>query len=298
MKRSFDHAFPAWAGRPAPQLQPLPQLYSRVVTETPLWTGYPVTDGEQVAKRRRGEGVTPAPLVTPIPVMPQSAPMLMTRPTTTDAAVQSPPAEATERYAIEGLTNADLFQCVQLLGLDENDGMKFLKTIAKDYLSVRTLTTEPLDLAKRAIKVLDSMSTGIERGVLSMPLALQGKLVGSVASFLRKTHESLRRHHPLEPPQIPEAALRLFNSNPAAFRMMQRHGLFNDRDSYRIAGGRSRFEFLNWCMEKHIRLSDDELGGLLELHPNVFRLKHQSIYDRLQSLAGNKGARHEDRFAT
>jgi hypothetical protein len=51
-------------------------------------------------------------------------------------------------------------------------------------------------------------------------------------------------------------------------------------------------------MEKHIRLSDDELGGLLELHPNDLQLKHQSIYDRLQSLAGNKGARHEDRFAT
>jgi hypothetical protein len=298
MKRRFDQAFPAWAGRPAPQLQPLPQLYSRVVTETPLWTGYPVTDGEQVAKRRRGEGVTPVPLVTPIPVMPQSAPMLMTRPTTTDAAVQSPPAEATELYVIEGLTNADLFQCVQLLGLDENDGMKFLKTIAKDYVSFRTLTTEPLDLAKRAIKLLDSMSTGIERGVLSMPLALQGKLVGSVASFLRKTHESLRRHHPLEARQIPEATLRLFNSNPAAFRTMQRYGLFNDCDSYRFAGGRSRFEFLNWCMEKHIRLSDDELGGLLELKLNQSEVPYQSVYDRLQSLAGNKGARHEDRFAT
>lgn len=300
MKRPFHQAFPAWAGRPAPQPQPqpLPQLYSRVVMETPLWTGYPVTDGEQVAKRRRGEGVNPTPLVASMPFMSRSTPTLMTRPPATVTAQQAPPAVATEAYAIDGMTDADLFQCVQLLGLDENEGMQFLKTITKSHVSYRGPNKEPLDLAKRAIKVLDSMSTGIERGVLSMPAALEAKLVARVASFLRRTHDFLRRHHPLEVRQIQEATLRLLNGNPAAFRTMQRYGLFNDVDSCRIAGGKSRFEFLNWCMEKHIRLSDDELRGLLELNIRGPQVPHQYIYDRLQSLASNKRVVHEDRFAT
>ncbi len=296
MKRPFDQAFPAWAGRHAPQAKPLPQLRSRVVTETALWTGYPTTDGEQVAKRRRGEGVNPVPLVAPTPFMPQSAPMLLTRPPAT--APQPAPGEVTELYAIPGVTDADLFQCVQLLGLDKDGGMQFLKAIAKRNGDYWNPITEPLDLSKRAIKLLDSMSTGIEGGILTMPTALEAKLVGSVANFIRKTHYSLRKSHPPGAWQIQEAILRLFNGNPAALKTIQRHGLFDDNDFCRIVGGKNRLEFLNWCSEKHIQLSDDELGGLLELSKKQFRENYQSVYDRLQSLAGNKGARHEDRFAT
>ncbi len=300
MKRPFDQAFPV-AHRFAQQPRTAPQLQSRGSPHLLPWTFQSETDAEQVAKRLRIEPAALLPSAAPLPSLPLSAPLLAIRsqnssiPAPMVPAVRQPmpasapaPGVASENYAIEGVTDADLYQCVQLLGWDADAGMLFLKTIARVNIRLDDFRKDAPALASKTIAFLDALTAEVDQGLRLMPPALKRKMLDTAVNFLRKMCAVARGDRVSVTHEVKVQMLVLLNKNEAALQYIRRHGGLETANDFRFVGGSFRFGFLVWCADKKIRLTDKELEYLLELNGVWFTKPMQAVYEQIKRLASRQ----------
>ncbi|MCM0043945.1 MAG: hypothetical protein NBV65_04870 [Burkholderiaceae bacterium] len=298
MKRPFNQAFPA-AHRFAQQPRTAPQLQSRGSPHLLPWTFQPETNAEQAAKRRRCEPADLLPSAAPLPSLPLSAPLLAIRSQNYSVSAPMPTAErqpmpapapgvASENYAIEGVTDADLYQCVQLLGWDADAGMVFLKTIAKVHITLADFREDAPALASKTIAFVDTLTAEVDQGLRLMPPALKRKMLDSAVNFLRKVCCGPMNHRVSVTQKVKRQMLVFLNKNWAALEYIRRHGGLDTADDFRFVSGSSRFSFLVWCADKKIRLTDKELEYLLDLNGFWFTKPMQVVYEQIKRLASQQ----------
>jgi hypothetical protein len=301
MKRPFDQAFPAAARRVAQHQQTAPQLHSYGPPYMSPWTFQSETDAEQVAKRLRIEPAALLPSAAPLPSLPLSAPLLAIRSQNSSISAPMPTAErqpvpapapspgvASENYAIEGVTDADLYQCVQLLGWDADKGMVFLKTIARVNIRLDDFRMDAPALASKTIAFVDALTAGVDQGVRLMPPALKRKMLDTAVNFLRKMCAVARGDRVSVTHEVKVQMLALLNKNGAALQYIRKHGGLETADDFRFVSGPLRFNFMVWCSDKKIRLTDKELEYLLDLRGGWFTKPMQAVYEQIKRLASRQ----------
>lgn len=299
MKRPFAQAFPAWAGRLPPPTEPppLPQLRSRSVTGTPLWTAYPPADGEQAAKRRRVEVAQGLPPAAPPTFTLRGGPVIGAHSQTPDkpalaldAALQSAEIAAADSGATEGMTDAELTQCARLLGWDGADDLRFLKCVVHKDDKFVSSKRDSLNAAKKLIDLLDALVAKEGGEVIDMPEVLQSKLMKHAIRRLKTVHarkDEGRKSAIAD--QIERLTMGLLNANWAAFRAIKKIASFDHVLPYCFAGGKVRFSFIGWCIENKIRLDDKELSCLCEMNIGNHVKNFVAVHDQLKQLVN---ARH------
>ncbi len=298
MKRPFDQAFPA-AHRFAQQPRTAPQLQSRGPTHVSPWIFQSEADAEPAAKRRRVEPTDPLPPAAPLPSLPQSAPRLAMRsqaatiPAPMPAAACQPmpapaPGVASKDYAIEGVTDADLYQCAQLLGWNAHAGLVFLKTIASRYIKLDDFCKDAPALASKTIALIDALTAELDQGVRLMPPALKRKMFDTAVNFLKKTCGLAKGDRRSVWRAIRWQMLVLLNKNWAALQYLRKHGGLETGEDFRFVGGPSRFKFMVWCADNKIRPTDKELEYLFELSPIWLTKPMPVVCEKIKMLAARQ----------
>jgi hypothetical protein len=288
MKRPFSEAFPLSAVAPVPVQPQGPQLRFHVPAFIPQWVRLPTSVEENPAKRQRVEEINSVQPPVPVFSILSSLPVRAMRPqsigmTTTfsPSPAKSDTGAVTENYLVEGVTDDDLVQCVQYLGLEYYSGKVLMRDIFIKMECSYSLD-QRFETMKAVLSLLNMIGENIgkksEQGKLEIPEKLLKKLVFSSSIFLNNTEKDFRKRGDLRHIQMRKLVLALLNNNSQVCNLLEKCTCFNVRDDYRFVGEATRFKFICWCNSNKILLTENEIDKLSKMNlkttkniPSIYR---------------------------
>jgi hypothetical protein len=278
MKRPFSKAFPVSAVAPVPVQPRVPQIRVHLPAFMPQWVRLPTSVEENPAKRQRVEEINSVQPPVPVFSILSSLPVLAMRPqsigmTTTfsPSPAKSDTGAVTENYLVEGVTDDDLVQCVQYLGLEYTSGKVLMRAIFV-RMGCPYSSDQRFETMKEVLSLLNMIGENIgkksEQGKLEIPEKLLKKLVFSSLKFLNNTENDFRTKRDLRNIQMRKLVLALLNNNSQVCSLLEKFTCFNVRDDYRFVGGETRFRVICWCNSNKILLTENEIDKLSKININ------------------------------
>ncbi len=287
MKRPFCEAFPAWTADPSSVPPVVPQIRTHWPSAVPQWMVLPAIVEENPAEKQKVEGTHPPQLTAPSSFLRSSLPVLAMRSQTKD--LSTPPdspladakrGEATQNYWLEDVTDADLAKCVQWLGLEQKNGMHLMQHIfVQNVLGVQI--DAHVENMKASIAMLMLVGEKIGQGGKNMSRPLIANLIASTACYLKNVHNKFRHSSSVNKALVIKFTLALLNQFPVVCGLFQKYANLKNLDDYRFVGGMRRFEFILWCNQEKIQLTEAELDALINL-ATPGKEKNSAIYHAIK----------------
>lgn len=271
---TFDVASPARAANSIAPGIPIPSLYYAPVGYLPQWEASPAFGVEPAAKRRRiGEaGSSAVSQSTPVSSMSSTVPLLAMRPPGSAMPIQTgteisetEPGTVTETYFIDGVRDADLKQCVQLLGLEYDSGLELMRTVFRNRESKLMTADERVNWIKKAYSLLELTATTLEQRSVEFPEELLEKMLASTVNYLIKSYYFIEKRKSAYAHQMPELSLRLFNKSPRVLHLIDKYAPLTSVPDCNFAGGKTKLQFIRWCVGQEIQLADNEIDALFKI---------------------------------
>lgn len=288
MKRPFSEVFPSWTADPSPVPPVMPQIRTHLPFRKPLLMDWPAALEENPTKRQRIDGTQLPQLPAPSSFLRSSVPALAMRSQTKDSERQPAPpvvnsksGAATKTYWFEAVADDDLVQCVQWLGLEQKNGMDLMQHIfVQNILGVQT--DAHVENMKASISMLMLVAEKIGQGGKNIPRRLIANLIASTASYLKNVHNKFRHSSSVNKNLVIKFTLALLNQFALLFGLFQKYANLENLDDYRFVGGARRFEFIRWCNQEEIQLTEAEIDALIRL-AMTGREKDSAIYHAIKT---------------
>lgn len=269
MKRPFDEAFPVGVAGPAPVPPVVPQLRTHLPATMPRGMGLSTLIDESPAKRQRVEQAnTPqsahpsCSILSSLPVLAMRSPINGTTMLSAPQSTQSKAGAVSENYSVEGVTDEDLVQCVECLGLEESSGMSLMRHIFIRGIHGYSLEDWAGNM-KASLSLLKLIVEDKDQRVKNIPPLLLSKLIASMSIFLNAAHNLFRHESKSYQILLNKLVMKILNQYPSASTLIKKYGIIDFADDYRFLGGKNKFEFILWCNKNEIYLTDSEVDTLI-----------------------------------